>query len=129
MLRPGKLARYYAGLCEVDLGNLPEADQQLTAAVAGGDSYVQPLARLALAGVQARENKAADAEQTFRYLGNGGNGVGLDLTNCFSQRLLRTKSSTPGRPHFPTPFPGRSGSPAQELNQEARKEPAPGAHR
>jgi predicted negative regulator of RcsB-dependent stress response len=68
MMRAGKLARYYVGLCDVDLGNLPEADKNLNAAVSASDSYVQPLARLALAGVQARENKAADAEQSFRYL-------------------------------------------------------------
>ncbi len=68
MLRPAKLARYYIGLCQEDLGNLPEADRQLSAAVSSSDSYVQPLARLALASVQARENKAADAEQSYRYL-------------------------------------------------------------
>jgi predicted negative regulator of RcsB-dependent stress response len=68
MMRAGKLARYYVGLCDVDLGNLPEADKQLSAVVSSGDSYVQPLARLALAGVQTRENKAADAEQSYRYL-------------------------------------------------------------
>ena len=68
ILRGGKLARYYIGLCQEDLGNLPEADKALTAAVESGDSYVGPLARLALASVQARQNKAADAEQTFRYL-------------------------------------------------------------
>jgi predicted negative regulator of RcsB-dependent stress response len=67
MMRAGKLAHYYAGLCQADLGNLPEADKELTAAVNSGDSYVESVARLALGGVQAREKKA-DAEQTFRYL-------------------------------------------------------------
>jgi predicted negative regulator of RcsB-dependent stress response len=68
MMRTGKLARYYVGLCQLDMGHLADADKDLNAAVSTGDSYVQPLARLALAGVQARENKAADAEQNFRYL-------------------------------------------------------------
>ena len=68
MMRAGKLARYYVGLCNVDLGNLPEAEKQLNAALSSSDSYVPPLARLALAGVQVRENKNSDAEQNFRYL-------------------------------------------------------------
>ena len=52
----------------MDLGNLPEAEKELNAATSSGNAYVQPLARLALAGVQARENKMSEAEQNYRYL-------------------------------------------------------------
>jgi len=68
MMRAGKIARYYVGIVQLDQGNVPEAEKQLTAAVSGGDSYVEPLARLALGSVYMREKKLDQAEQAYRYL-------------------------------------------------------------
>ncbi len=68
MMRSGKLAHYYMGLCQVDLGNLPAAEKELTDVMNGGDTFAAPLARLALAGVDIRATKPADAEQNLRYL-------------------------------------------------------------
>lgn len=68
MMRAGKLARYYIGLCHLNLGQLNEAEQDLTAAMNSSDSLVQPVARLALAQLQARQNKTADAETNLRYM-------------------------------------------------------------
>ena len=68
MLRPGKVARYYVGLTQLDQSHLAEADKELTAAMSSGDPYVGSLARLALASVYVREKKTAEAEQAYRYL-------------------------------------------------------------
>ena len=68
MLRAGRVARYYIGLTQLDQGHLAEADKELNAAMSSGDSYIAPLARLALASVYEREKKLAEAEQAYRYL-------------------------------------------------------------
>ncbi len=68
MMRPGKLAHYYLGVTHLDQGQLAEAEKELNIAVNSGDSYVATLSRLAVGGVYARMNKAAEAEQSYRYL-------------------------------------------------------------
>lgn len=67
-LKPGKIARYYTGLCQADLGNFGEAEKELNAAIQSGDSNVSSLARLALANTVSREGKNSEAEQLYRYL-------------------------------------------------------------
>ena len=36
-LKPGKIARYYAGLCQADLGNFKEAEKELNADIQSGE--------------------------------------------------------------------------------------------
>jgi predicted negative regulator of RcsB-dependent stress response len=67
-LKLGKIARYYAGLCQADLGNFGEAEKELNAAIQSEDSDVSPLARLALANTLTREGKKSEAEKLYRYL-------------------------------------------------------------
>ena len=68
MLRPGKLAHYYLGVTLMSQGNLPEAEKELNTAISSGDSYVEALAKMALASVYSRENKPAEAERVYREL-------------------------------------------------------------
>jgi len=67
-MRVGKTAQYYAGLCQTTLGNLPEAEKQLNAVASSSDSFVAPLAKMALANLYARENKTAQAQQLYQDL-------------------------------------------------------------
>ncbi len=66
-LKPGQIARYYAGLCLANLGNLAEAEKEW-GVVMQRDPEVAALARLALANAQARAGKKEEAEKLFRYL-------------------------------------------------------------
>jgi len=66
-LKPGRIARYYAGLCLANLGNLADAEKEW-GLVLGRDPEVAALARLALANAQARAGKKAEAEKLLRYL-------------------------------------------------------------
>ncbi len=64
----GKIAHYYAGLCQDQLGNPAEAEKEFGVAVRRGDTDLAAVARLALANLQARTGKGPEAEKNYRYL-------------------------------------------------------------
>ena len=67
-LKPGQIARYYAGLCQANLNNFAEAEKEWNAVIQRGDPELAALARLALANMQARAGKGPEAEKLYRYL-------------------------------------------------------------
>jgi tetratricopeptide (TPR) repeat protein len=67
-LKPGLIARYYAGLCQANLDNFTEAEKELNAVIRTGNENLAPLARLALANTMVRAGRPADAEQFYRQL-------------------------------------------------------------
>jgi predicted negative regulator of RcsB-dependent stress response len=66
--RPGRLARYYAGLCYAQLGNNDEAQKWLRMVEGSSDAELAPLARLQLAQVLARMGKGDDAVKLYQQL-------------------------------------------------------------
>ena len=67
-LKPGRISRYYVGLCQANLGNLAEAQREWNAVIQDSDADLAALSRLALADAQARAGKAAEAEKLYRSL-------------------------------------------------------------
>jgi len=68
MMRPGEYARYYVGLCQLQLGNMAEAQKELTALAESRNEQVGAMARFALASALASQGKLDDAEKHYRYL-------------------------------------------------------------
>lgn len=66
-LKPGRIARYYVGLCQANLDNLPEAEKELNASLRSDDD-VAALSRMALANALVRAGRAADGEKLYREL-------------------------------------------------------------
>jgi predicted negative regulator of RcsB-dependent stress response len=66
--KPGRLARYYAGLCYAQLGNYDEAQKWLRMVEGSSDAELAPLARLQLAQVLARMGKGDDAVKLYQQL-------------------------------------------------------------
>ena len=66
----GKLARYYAALCERELGKSAEAEKELSAIASGRDRELAALAQMALAGVYEQTGRNEQAEKLYRELEN-----------------------------------------------------------
>lgn len=66
----GKFARYYVGLCQRDLGKIPEAEKELNALAGGSDHELASLAKLALAGMYEESGRNDEAEKLYRDLSN-----------------------------------------------------------
>ena len=64
----GKFARYYAALCERELGKFPEAQKDLNAIAEGGDKDLAALAKLSLAGVDKQTGRNDEAEKLLKDL-------------------------------------------------------------
>jgi predicted negative regulator of RcsB-dependent stress response len=65
---PGRLARYYAGLCYAQLGNYEEAQKWLRMVEGSSDAELAPLARLQLAHALAKLGKSEDAVKLYQQL-------------------------------------------------------------
>ncbi len=66
--RAGQMARYYAALCQRELGKLPEAEKELQALAQASDAELASLANMALASVYQQSGRNDDAEKTYRQL-------------------------------------------------------------
>jgi predicted negative regulator of RcsB-dependent stress response len=64
--RAGQMARYYAALCQRELGKLPEAEQELQAVVQDSDAELASLASMALASVYEQTGRNEEAEKIYR---------------------------------------------------------------
>lgn len=64
----GKLARYYAALCERELGKFPEAEKDLRSIAAGSNPDLASLAKMSLAAVYQQTGRNDEAEKVYREL-------------------------------------------------------------
>ena len=64
----GKLARYYAGVCQRDLGKSSDAEKSFQEVAAGSDKQLAALAKMGLASVYEQTNRASDAEKIYKEL-------------------------------------------------------------
>ncbi|MBI2817247.1 MAG: tetratricopeptide repeat protein [Acidobacteria bacterium] len=64
----GKFARYYAALCERELGKTQEAERGLKDLASGGKPELASLAKMALAGLYEQSGRNDEAEKTYREL-------------------------------------------------------------
>ena len=69
---PGKLARYYAALCLMDLDRLSQATEELKKLNAGSDKELAALAQFQSALIAERSGNMAEAEKTLRALSTAG---------------------------------------------------------
>ncbi len=65
---PGRFARYYAALCQRDVGNAAEAEKELKSLVGGRDAELASLAKMALAGIYVQAGRNDEAEKLFREI-------------------------------------------------------------
>jgi len=66
--RPGRLAKYYAGLCFERLANYDEAQKWLKQAESAGDAELSGLARFQQAQVLEKTGKGAEAVKMYQQL-------------------------------------------------------------
>lgn len=66
----GRYARYYAALCQRELGNTAEAEKELQAAGEGRDTELGALAKLALGSLYEQTGRNDQAEKIYRDLEN-----------------------------------------------------------
>ena len=66
----GDFARYYAALCERELGKSPEAEKDLSAIAGGRGRELAALAQMALAGLYEQTGRNEQAEKLYRELVN-----------------------------------------------------------
>lgn len=64
----GRLARYYAAICQRDLGNYQEAEKEFQALSQSGDKNLAALAKMGLASVYELTNRSAEAEKIYQEL-------------------------------------------------------------
>src|SRR5262249_53388646 len=64
----GKFARYYAALCQRDLGKASEAEKALNDIANSGNSDLSSLAKMALAGIYEQTGRNDQAEKTYKEL-------------------------------------------------------------
>ena len=64
----GRFARYYAALCQQELGNAPEAEKELNDLVRNRDHEVAALAKMTLAGIYESSARNDEAEKLYRDL-------------------------------------------------------------
>lgn len=67
-LRSGEMARYFAGLTELDLGKTSQAEADLEKATHAGGSNLESLAKMALAGVYAQTGQTSRAVSEYQDL-------------------------------------------------------------
>jgi len=88
---PGKLARYYAALCLMDLDKLNQAMEELKKLHAGSDKELAALGQYQMALIDERSGKKDDAVKTLRALSTSGSVlvpkpmVLLELASVLSQ--------------------------------------------
>ena len=88
---PGKLARYYAALCLMDLDRLNQALEELKKLDGGSDKELSALAQYQTALIDERNGKKDDAVKMLRTLSNAGSVlvpkpmVMLELAGILSQ--------------------------------------------
>ena len=64
----GRLARYYAAICQRELGNYAEAEKEFQSLSQMGDAKLASLAKLGLASVYELTDRNAEAEKTYKEL-------------------------------------------------------------
>jgi predicted negative regulator of RcsB-dependent stress response len=69
---PGKLARYYAALCLMDLDRLNQATEELKKLDAGSDKELAALGQYQMALIDERNGKRDDAIKMLKALSNAG---------------------------------------------------------
>ena len=67
----GLWARYYVALCQRDLGNLSEAEKELSLIAKENDSEVVAQAKMALAGIYQQSGRGEEAEKLYQELLKG----------------------------------------------------------
>jgi predicted negative regulator of RcsB-dependent stress response len=70
--KPGRLARYYAALCLMDLDKLNQASEELNKLETGSDKELAALANFQRALIAERTGKSDQAIQLLRALSNSG---------------------------------------------------------
>jgi predicted negative regulator of RcsB-dependent stress response len=66
--QPGRVARYYEGLCLVQLDRNDEAERELKTVESSGDEILAPLAKFQLAQLYEKTNRGAQALQLYQQL-------------------------------------------------------------
>ena len=64
----GRLARYYAAVCERDLGKFGDAEKSFQEVAAGSDKQLGALGKVGLASVYEQTNRPSDAEKIYKEL-------------------------------------------------------------
>ncbi len=67
-LEPGKIARYFVGLTDIDLGKLPEAEFNLKEISGSYNKNLSSLAKVALAGLYVQEGKTQPAIDLYKEI-------------------------------------------------------------
>jgi predicted negative regulator of RcsB-dependent stress response len=67
-LRAGKMARYFAGMTALDMGNTSEAEADLNQVAGSGDANLAAPAKVALANIYAQTGRTSQAVEIFRGL-------------------------------------------------------------
>jgi predicted negative regulator of RcsB-dependent stress response len=68
MLRAGEMARYFAGVTELDLGKTAQAEADLEKATHSGGSNIETLAKMALANLYEQTGRTSQAVSMFQDL-------------------------------------------------------------
>ena len=66
--RQGRWARYYAALCQRELGKNAEAEKELAAIAKEGDPDLAALSKMALAALYQQTSRGGEAEKIYREL-------------------------------------------------------------
>jgi tetratricopeptide (TPR) repeat protein len=64
----GRLARFYAAVCQRELGKFPEAEKEFQALSRISDSRLASLAKVGLASVYEMTSRAAEAEKIYKEI-------------------------------------------------------------
>jgi predicted negative regulator of RcsB-dependent stress response len=67
-LEPGKIARYFAGLTDIDLGKFPDAESNLKNVSTSYNRDLASLAKVALAGLYVQEGKTQPAIDLYKQI-------------------------------------------------------------
>jgi len=67
-LEPGKIAQYFAGLTDIDLGKFPEAESSLKEVSGSFNKDLSSLAKVALAGLYVQEGKTQPAIDLYKQI-------------------------------------------------------------
>lgn len=67
-LRPGEMARYFAGVTQLDMGQQSQGEADLTQASKGHDSNLAALAKMALANLYAQTSRTSQAITLYQEL-------------------------------------------------------------
>lgn len=64
----GKMAKYFVGLCDMDLNNTADAERELKDAAGSSNADISSLAKMALASLYRKEGKDQDAINIYKQL-------------------------------------------------------------